>query len=81
LSENTLLNTCLQGTVEERIEHGVGGGDVVVGANVLLDLHTAVPKLVLKLRNKEKRVEICFKSLAIYRDMSIPRSIALQEKR
>jgi hypothetical protein len=36
LSEDTLLDTRLKSTVEQRIEHGVGGGDLVVGLDILL---------------------------------------------
>jgi hypothetical protein len=37
LSEDTLLDTRLESTVEQRIEHGVGGGDLVVGLDILLE--------------------------------------------
>jgi hypothetical protein len=37
LSEDTLLDTRLQGAVEQRVEHGVGRGDLVVGLDILLE--------------------------------------------
>lgn len=36
LKEVTLLHTSLEGTVEEGVEHAVGGSDLVVGLDVLL---------------------------------------------
>lgn len=42
LLEVTLLNTGLEGAVEQRVEHGVGGSDLVVGLYVLLQALTAV---------------------------------------
>lgn len=43
LDKDTLVDTGLQGTVEERVEHGVGLGlDVVVGLHVLLEALSAV---------------------------------------
>lgn len=36
LQEHALLNTALQGTVEEGVKHGVGGVDLVVGLDILL---------------------------------------------
>ncbi|KAB8293284.1 hypothetical protein EYC80_007613 [Monilinia laxa] len=41
-NENFLGNTCLQGAVEERIEHAVASIDCVVGLDVLLELDTAM---------------------------------------
>lgn len=40
LSEDTLLNTSSESTVEQRVKHGVGG-DLVVGLDVLLQGGTA----------------------------------------
>ena len=37
LSEDTLLDTSLEGSVEQRIEHGICGVDLVVGSNILLE--------------------------------------------
>jgi len=37
LSEDTLLDTRLEGAVEQRVEHVVGRGDLVVGLDVLLE--------------------------------------------
>lgn len=37
LSEDTLLDTRLEGAVEQRVEHGVGCSDLVVGLDVLLE--------------------------------------------
>lgn len=36
LQEHALLNTGLEGAVEEGVEHGVGSVDVVVGLDILL---------------------------------------------
>lgn len=45
LDKDTLVDTGLQGAVEQRVEHGVGGGvDVVVGLDILLQALTAIPK-------------------------------------
>lgn len=49
LLEDTLLNTSLQGLVEERVEHVLGDGDVVVLANILLELLSAGTIAVLEL--------------------------------
>jgi hypothetical protein len=40
LSKDALLDTGSEGTVEQRVEHGVGG-DLVVGADILLQGGTA----------------------------------------
>merc|ERR1712000_747938 len=37
LSKDTLLDTGLQGSVEQRIEHGICGVDLVVGSDILLE--------------------------------------------
>lgn len=43
LDEDTLVDTGLEGTVEQRVEHGVGLGlDVVVGLHILLEALSAV---------------------------------------
>jgi hypothetical protein len=42
LSEDTLLNARLQGSVEQRVKHGVGSRDLVVGLDILLEGDTAV---------------------------------------
>ena len=42
LLEDALLNTRLQGLVEQGVEHVVGGSDVVVGLDILLEALTAV---------------------------------------
>jgi hypothetical protein len=44
LSEDTLLNTRLEGSVEQRVEHGVGGGDFVVRLHILLQGDAAMRK-------------------------------------
>jgi hypothetical protein len=44
LSEDTLLNTRFEGSVKQRVEHGVGGGDLVVGLDVFLEGDTAMRK-------------------------------------
>lgn len=47
LDEDTLVDTGLEGTVEERVEHGVGLGlDVVVGLHVLLEALSAVGRML-----------------------------------
>jgi hypothetical protein len=51
LTELALLNTCLQGLVEQRIEHLIGSIDVVVGLDVLLESNTAV-------RRKRRSVQL-----------------------
>lgn len=38
----TLLDTSLEGTVEERVKHAVGGSDLVVGLDVLLQALAAI---------------------------------------
>jgi hypothetical protein len=47
LSEDTLLDTRLERSVEQRVEHGVGSGDLVVGLHVLLQGDAAVQKLAV----------------------------------
>jgi hypothetical protein len=47
LSEDTLLDTRLERAVEQRVEHGVGRGDLVVGLDVLLEGNAAVQMLVV----------------------------------
>jgi hypothetical protein len=42
LSEDTLLDTRLESAVEQRVEHGVGCRDLVVGLDVLLESDAAV---------------------------------------
>lgn len=42
LLEDTLLNTRLQSLVEQGVEHVVGGGNVVVGLDILLEALAAV---------------------------------------
>jgi hypothetical protein len=42
LSEDTLLNAIADSSVEKRIEHGIDGGDFVVGLDILLEGSTAV---------------------------------------
>jgi hypothetical protein len=42
LSEDTLLDTRFESAVEQRVEHGVGRGDLVVGLDVLLEGDAAV---------------------------------------
>lgn len=51
LQEDTLLNTTLEGAVEEGVEHGVGGVDVVVGLDVLLQALAAVEGTMLAERS------------------------------
>lgn len=47
LDEDTLVDTGLEGTVEEGVEHGVGLGlDVVVGLHVLLEALSAVGSML-----------------------------------
>lgn len=41
LLENTLLNTAPQSLVEQRVEHGVGDAQVVVGLDILLERRAA----------------------------------------
>lgn len=59
LDEDSLVDTGLEGTVEERVEHGVGLGlDVVVGLNILLEALSAVGRklaLVLSHTKAESR--------------------------
>ncbi len=42
LSEDTLLDTRLESAVEQRVEHVVGGGDLVVGLDILLEGDAAI---------------------------------------
>jgi hypothetical protein len=44
LSELSLLNSDLKSLVEESIKHLIGGSDLVVGLDILLQSRTAVPK-------------------------------------
>lgn len=47
LDEDSLVDTGLEGTVEERVEHRVGLGlDVVVGLHVLLEALSAVGRML-----------------------------------
>lgn len=48
LREVTLLNTGLEGAVEQRVEHGVGSSDLVVGLDILLQALTAIEKVMLE---------------------------------
>lgn len=41
LNEDTLVYTGLEGTVEEGVEHGVAGIELVVGLDILLQALTA----------------------------------------
>ena len=49
LLEDTLLNTSLEGLVEEGVEHVLGDGNAVVLANILLELLSARTVAVLEL--------------------------------
>lgn len=42
LNKDTLVYTGLEGTVEEGVEHGVAGIELVVGLDILLEALTAV---------------------------------------
>ena len=42
LSEDALLDTSLQGSVEERIKHAVGSVELVVGLDIFLEGSTTI---------------------------------------
>lgn len=61
LLKDTLLNTGLQGLVEERVEHVVGGNNVIVGADILLERLAAmecVSDMTLVLRHQQNKAGI-----------------------
>jgi len=55
LSEDTLLDTRLESAVEQRVEHGVGCGDLVVGLDILLEGDAAVQKSAVIDQRRVKR--------------------------
>jgi hypothetical protein len=46
LSEDSLVNTSLQGTVEQRVEHSTLGDTLVVGLDILLESDAAMRQSV-----------------------------------
>ena len=59
LSEDTLLDTRLESAVEQRVEHGVGCGDLVVGLDIFLEGDAAVQVSAVI---KERRVKCASKA-------------------
>ena len=60
LSEDTLLDTRLESAVEQRVEHGVGCGDLVVGFDIFLEGDAAVQVSAVI---KERRVKCASKAV------------------